>query len=246
MMGDVLNRTLSDKDSMFAGDMGHYIGVGCSAMTVMRFVVDLRPGLQVRRVLDMACGYGRVLRHMRAAWPDATLHACDIDPEAVAFCAQEFGATPVLSTNPVADLTLPGDYDVIWVGSLITHLHEDHARDLLRILTDALSETGLCLLSFHGSLVSQRLSAGRHGDYGLSATAAREVLKALDDRGYGYRDYQGWADYGVSCIRPDWFLNAAETEGWHPFFFAETAWDQHHDVIGCCRKAACDTDRRKG
>ena len=39
-------------------------------------------------ILDFACHYGRVLRCLRATLPNGKLYACDIDREAVDFCAE--------------------------------------------------------------------------------------------------------------------------------------------------------------
>src|SRR5204863_8296827 len=49
---------------------------------------------RVGRILDLPCGYGRVMRAIRAEFPEAHITACDIDPHAVDFCAETFGATP--------------------------------------------------------------------------------------------------------------------------------------------------------
>ena len=46
-------------------------------------------------MLDFACGHGRVMRTLKAAFPDALLTACDIDRDGVDFCARTFGAAPV-------------------------------------------------------------------------------------------------------------------------------------------------------
>ena len=224
--------TISDKDTMFAGDASHYFSVGRSAMDIMRLVVGMRPGLRIGTALDMACGYGRVLRHMRAAWPEAVLHACDIDPDAVSFCEGAFGARPILSHKTPEAIRLPTRYDLIWVGSLLTHVNEDTARAYIRLLTRSLSDQGVCLLSSHGHVVCRRMTDGRHKEYGLLPEGARRLVAAYEDHGYGYQDYDGWVGYGVSCIRPGWFFQAARAAEWRPLFFMETAWDNHHDVVG--------------
>ena len=62
----------------------------------------------VRRVLDFGCGHGRVMRVLKAALPDADLVACDIDEDALSFCAETFGAQPVLSSKGAASCPSKG------------------------------------------------------------------------------------------------------------------------------------------
>ena len=72
-------------------------------------------------ILDLPCGHGRVMRWLRATFPKASLTACDIDGDGVSFCAETFGARPALSSTDPEDLVL-GTFDLIWCGSLLTHL----------------------------------------------------------------------------------------------------------------------------
>ena len=56
---------------------------------------------EVRKILDLPCGYGRVLRMIHAAFPRATIHACNLNKDAVDFCAATFGAIPVYSSTKI-------------------------------------------------------------------------------------------------------------------------------------------------
>src|SRR4051812_24162879 len=60
----------------------------------------------VTRILDLPCGHGRVLRHLRAGFPAAEIAACDIDRDGVDFCARTFGATPIYSRDDPAEIPL--------------------------------------------------------------------------------------------------------------------------------------------
>ena len=81
---------------MFVKTAGGYLFGGTLAVQLIRQCLTAVGTQEVRRVLDFGCGHGRVMRVLRAAFPDAELVACDIDQDAVSFCAETFGARPVL------------------------------------------------------------------------------------------------------------------------------------------------------
>ena len=60
----------------------------------------------VKRILDLPCGHGRVLRYLSAAFPEAEITACDIMREGVDFCASTFGAIPVYSQDDPQQIPL--------------------------------------------------------------------------------------------------------------------------------------------
>ena len=55
-----IDRTISPKDAMFAGDEEHYLAVGCKAVEEIKRVVD-KPAT----ILDLPCGHVKV-------WPSGT------------------------------------------------------------------------------------------------------------------------------------------------------------------------------
>ena len=91
-------------DAMHAGDSAHYLAVGLSAIACAEAAGVTDP----RRILDMPCGHGRVLRALAAAYPNAALTACDLDRHGVDFCAAQFGAAPIYSSEDLHELDLPG------------------------------------------------------------------------------------------------------------------------------------------
>ena len=70
---------------------GPYILAGTSALALIR-VAMAEAGMRddPAAILDLPCGHGRVIRVLRAAFPAATLIACDLDRDGVDFCAQTF------------------------------------------------------------------------------------------------------------------------------------------------------------
>ena len=125
-------REISPRDQMhyagrpFADE--HYFHVGASSLRCID--VALRSAgierIDIRRVLDMPCGHGRVMRYIRAEFPHAEITACDLDRDGVDFCAKAFGAHRLYSQEDIKSIALPGPgFDLIWVGSLFTHLQPE-------------------------------------------------------------------------------------------------------------------------
>jgi len=111
-----------------------------------------------KRVLDFPCGHGRGARFLRAAFPDAALHVSDIDETGVRFCQEQFGAIGFPSQVDIEAIEFPSNIDLIWCGSLVTHLSEDRTRTLLRKLRNALSDRGVLLFTTHGRAYLRYLS----------------------------------------------------------------------------------------
>lgn len=78
----------------------------------------------IRSCLDLPSGYGRVLRHLVGAIAPSRITACDADRQAVRFCAREFGVEPFFCDRDPRKLRFTESYDLIFVGSLLTHLPE--------------------------------------------------------------------------------------------------------------------------
>lgn len=189
----------------------------------------------VRSMLDVPCGHGRVLRHMVKLFPQAAADACDIDQAGVDFCARQFGATPVYSQTAPEKIAFPRHYDLIWVGSLFTHLNLDLTRRWLRRLAAQLTETGIVAGTFHG-----RFSAIMGGQFGyLEQHLWAKIIEDYRRTGFGYENYSSTVnaggvpgDYGISVIRPARLM--AEIEAMPDLrimSFNERGWDYHQDVL---------------
>ncbi len=93
-------------------------------------------------------------------------------------------------------LTIPGQYDLIWIGSVITHLSESKTHKLVDRLLSACAPGGLLVLSFHGQFAVERheCTAFKY----IDDDGWKEIKRGYDDRGYGYADYKGQHGYGIS------------------------------------------------
>jgi len=230
--GSVVDMTLHPLDDMIdlrqpaERELAHYEAVGRGA------VASIRTALRERvphRILDMPCGFGRVVRHLRAEFEGAEIVGCDIEAAKVEFCAAQFGATPLLSSYDFSTLDLGSPYDVIWCGSLLTHLDESAFRQCLDLFSRSLATNGVALVTVHGRFapIFQRDVCGY-----LPHDLFAQLEADYSARGFGYRDYVGETGYGVSVSAPSFVLRCLELD---PTItvrgYVERGWDDHQDVV---------------
>jgi len=225
----------SDDQMYVASAAQEYLTVGLSALRCVDKALKISRTKAVRTILDLPCGHGRVLRFLKAAFPEARVVACDIDAIAASFCKRAFSVDAILS-NETFTLSLPTKFDLIWCGSLLTHIDEARARDLLRFFYANLAPGGLCLVTTHGQTSAQWLRTGdpRASAYrGLSASGQQKVLRDFAESGYGYADYESQVGYGISIVSRSRMKEIARSAGaWTESFFFERGWADHHDVYG--------------
>lgn len=233
---------ISPLDDMFQGNREHYFGVGESALECIHSVI-LAAGKQpaeIRSILDLPCGYGRVLRVLKAAFPEARLTACDLERGGVDFCARKFGAYPIYSDKNLSKIPIHDRFDLIWVGSLLTHLNLQAWRDFMRFFADHLNPGGLLVMSFHGPDMIRRMRGGR--TYELSTGSVESILRQYEEREFGYENYPNSGEYGISVASPAFIRNlVAGYPDLRWISYAEHAWDNHHDVLGCQKQASAQS-----
>src|SRR4029453_9635557 len=83
---DGLIEEISPNDGMFVGNRIHYFAVAQGALECIRVALLAAGKQDVRSILDLPCGHGRVLRKLKAEFPDAALTGCDIERDGVDFC----------------------------------------------------------------------------------------------------------------------------------------------------------------
>lgn len=219
-------------DAMYVPfDARHYLSVGLSALRCIE--TGLRKSgdrSSVKAILDLPCGYGRVLRFLRARFPEAEITASELNPGALEFCKSNFGVNTVVSNTDFSKLAIQGRFDLIWCGSLLTHVDEKSAAALLKFFHEHLSPGGRCLFTTHGKSVAETIRNSRNV-YGLGERARQELLSQFDATGYGYGDYAKSPGYGVSVATTERMLTIARSIGaWKDISFLERGWDDHQDV----------------
>ncbi len=221
-----INTVLADDDAMFDGSDAHYLSVGLSAGRVVRRA--LRDSPLPKRILDLPCGHGRVTRVLRALYPDAAITGCDLDRSGVDYVVKHFATAGFYSKEDFRSLDLGERYDLIWVGSLLTHLSEQQTRRFLDFAERHMAQEGTLVITSHGAFVAQRLLTW---NYGLTDDAVRGLLADSWLNGYGYRGYPGSEVYGLSLVRRTWYEDLFASGPLRLDNYEEQGWDDHQDVL---------------
>jgi len=226
-------RDIAPGDGMFIGNEDHYFNVGESALHAVESALHTarRRKSTIRRILDLPCGHGRVLRFLRNAFPDAQLTACDLNCDGVEYCARTFGATPVMSRPEPGEIPVHGEFDLIWCGSLLTHLPAEKWAEFLRLFQQRLGHRGILVFSTHGQHCQRELAAGRN-PHGISDQQVAELLRGYREQGFGYVDYDAGSTYGFSLAHPACVMaRFIASSGCRLIGYYESGWDGRQDVI---------------
>jgi SAM-dependent methyltransferase len=212
------------------GDIGRYT-VGAD-----RFVDILEQSLRecgrdwesVGPVLEIGCGYGRVVRALRQRRPDVEIFVSDVIDEGARWVASEFSATRIPPMEQ-AGAKFNNRFGLVYLLSVYTHLRRDMVENNLRRTAAALRPGGTLVFTIHGQHSAD--TAERYNQYWLDKT---RLLSGLATAGYYYERYPYYYDeYGLT-----WFTKEAVQElvrqtapelkfvSHHP-----VALDEHQDVF---------------
>ncbi|MGH2978809.1 MAG: class I SAM-dependent methyltransferase [Solirubrobacterales bacterium] len=241
-----VNMAISPRDHMFNTDPNpvNYHALGWTALDCIRLALLLAQKETVSSILDLPSGHGRVSRILRAEYPDARLTACDIDRDGVDFCARAFDAKPVYGHERPQEIELGDMFDLIWCGSLLTHMDGPRWEEFLELFESALMPGGVLLFSASGRCIAPRLRDPEFAQLYLDSDEGREaILRSYADTGFGYADYQLPDDFreslslprnfGISLAAPSWVCSLIEQRtGLQLLAYLEGRWGAQ-DVIAC-------------
>lgn len=233
----LVDRRISPDDTMFvASDDKHYFAVGSDAIRKIATVQTVVDAEKPRSILDFGCGYGRVGRYLRAAYPEAELVGCDVNARALTFYRDTFGATVVRSAASLDEVDLGRRFDLIWSGSLMTHLAEQPAEALLALFDRHLADDGLAVFSTHGRYVASHSRTARWTLH-LTDARLRELSTEFDDGRYAYSDYDHRTGYGISMTPLPWILEKIEKlPQLRLVGMMERGWGDFQDLVALWRR----------
>jgi SAM-dependent methyltransferase len=238
ILGGLTGQVVSDvspNDTMMTSSWTAYLLTGARAFACIRSSLELAGKRSIERVLDFGSGHGRVLRVLKAAFADASFVACDLDEDAVEFCASTFGATPVVSHENPDRIEIEGRFDLIWSGSVFTHVDAVCWPAFLTKLESLLAPSGILVFTAHGAPEVERLrDQNAVSATGLSQDERKTVLESYDRTGFGYAGYSFRSDFGTAVASPAWVRGRiAECSRLRLLKHAEHAWGGGQDVVTC-------------
>jgi SAM-dependent methyltransferase len=230
---------ISEHDQMFArgvpGANDHYMSVGHSAIEVIIRAMICSRKTTIGSVLDLPSGAGRVTRHLRAFFPACQLFVGELNTPARQFAVENFSATALDVAQDFSGKP-PRTFDLIFVGSLLTHFNAGPFSRALNWFVRSLAPGGLLVVTTHGRRHDQFEREGRHL---VDPAKWIEVSRSFRATGFGYieTDRLNDASYGFSLSAPSWVLSLVEHEPMVTIIsFQEAAWDSHQDVLVVQRK----------
>jgi SAM-dependent methyltransferase len=220
-----------DEDHMLQGTtpraVAHYRQVGLEACERIEQALAAtgRDWASVASLLDYGSGHARVLRWISTRQPHIDATAADVNHQAVRFCSRTFGVRGMKVPADVDRLTLDASWDVIWVGSVFTHLSERDGSVLLQKLRSALRSEGLLLFTTHGELIPERLD--EYGD--RVRRAARDIEAAFLQDSVFFTPSDPFEGPVTFHSRASVQRMIAES-GLRPIAHWPRGWDDHQDV----------------
>lgn len=229
-----LNGKISYKDTMFNGDISHYIKVGDSAIVNIESALKAsnRTFASLKEVLDMPSGHGRILRLLAIKVSPERITACDIDADGINFCKNEFGCKKFLSSRDLSKIQFPENYSLIWVGSLFTHINEKTFSNLLKLLFNSLELDGVLVFTTHGKYSVEIFEKYWAKTVPVSNEQLQKELEKTN--GFYYAPYANTEDYGISISLKHYVLTLIESlfeNKAKVVMSKERGWDNHQDVF---------------
>jgi SAM-dependent methyltransferase len=212
-------------------DLVHYVSDARSAMENLEASLAAvgRTWDDVTACLDLPSGYGRVTRLLAERLGPERVTACDVDRQGVRFCVEELGVAGIVADPDPARTRFPRRYDLVFVGSLLTHLGEGATSAMLRSIVTTLAADGLLVFTTQGESCLDHLDW-----YGESFARRAEWYRAeVAQVGHAFQPYPGRRDYGVA-IHGRAYVERLMTRLFAGRLrcvrFAERGWDRHQDV----------------
>jgi len=235
---------VSENERMFGLDKDHdkYLLVGRSVMNDIISGINAARSLMLTmgiteyctRILDFPCGHGRVLRFLKAKFPNAEITAGDIIHEAVDYCVETFGTSPLYSQKNLSELSVGEQYDFIWCGSLVTHLSEESTIELLDFFVRHLVRGGLLIFTTCGR---SAISYLKRGIMDYRAGKPEEVIEEYKSTGYYYKyKPENPGNGGIAFYSPLRMFQIIEKfPKLKIVSYSEGGWGNHQDVITCMK-----------
>lgn len=154
------------------------------------FIERLERTRPAPRILDFACGYGRLLNLLIHRVPPEQIWAAEIQPEAVEFAARRFGVRALASTATPEEFDPGTRFDLIWVASLFSHLPPGLFQRWLERLAGLLSPDGVMLFTVHDeALLPDSMTMPESGVLFIDGSENRDLSTEIYGTTFVTEDY---------------------------------------------------------
>lgn len=104
-----------------------------------------------KNILDFGCGCGRSLIWLRDRNLQCKIYGTDIDEEAISWCKKNLDFVRFDVNKPLPPLEYPSNtFDLVYAGSVFTHLNEDYQYRWLEELNRVTMPKGIVVITIHG------------------------------------------------------------------------------------------------
>ena len=233
---EVYGSPIHPQDNMGGpGREQHYYSVGLDALWNIILSMMSAGLADARRILDFPSGFGRVTRYLRSAFPDARIDVGDIWDAAVSHCAATYRANRIEAKPEFRNIEA-ANYDVIFAGSLLTHLPETQGYALLDFFADHLEVGGIMVVTFCGRKNLRREKEHFNEKVFGSRENLARITVVYDEGQYAFADYPGQSGYGRAFVPLSWFQRyIAKNPQLLIVRLAESGWDNNQDVVTLMR-----------
>ena len=212
----------------------HYLYGGRSAL---KCTVDALLAADValpKAILDFPCAHGRAARFFSVAFPESELWSGDLNIEGVDFCVKHFNAKPFYSSPDLSTVIFPRKFDLIWCGSLASHLPEAQCKALFHLLLGSLEPDGILCITTCGRGMQW---AHENVFKTIDEPAYRKICADLEAGPFGFAPYNyqyGRYDepekYGMAFLYPSWIQTNVLGPSIQVLHMREKAWHGAQDV----------------
>ena len=156
-----------------------------------------------KKILDYGCGHGRVTRFLPVCFPNKNTFVYDPAPTCEEFCCEQFGAQRF--NKDIKDL------DLVWSGSVLTHLDKHHWEKYFQVIYDSLRIGGKLITTFHGNKGINKFLKEKWFSAEFSEEQLNKAYRELDETGFCYLPYDEVYDkewtWGLTIARSNFVLN---------------------------------------
>lgn len=230
---------ISDNETMkYRGGIENYYFHGKSAVNLINSTLSLlyRDKKTIKSILDFPCGHGRVLRGLKANFEDSVVYACDLDKRGVDFCSSTLGAVGVYSNMNLDKVKLDAAFDLIWAGSLLTHMDSADWSKSFDFFERVLNVQGILIVTYAGSFVKDMVARGDHEF--IDAAEAKKALLDYARTGVGFMQYNNVQHkYGRTICTPAWVRRFLDNHSnYRTVLHYERGWGGRQDVVALVKE----------